>query len=110
MSRLSRFSGSRIEMGSDQDTIKVTGSESERKLARLCIDITDAQRTNQGRDVNFEAIEARDDCVVIQVPTVAVGFVMGCVMLRTNICLDTCVVFGEAHLANLAYGANFMWI
>jgi len=77
MSRLSRFSGSRIEMGSDQDTIKVTGSESERKLARLCIDITDAQRTNQGRDVNFEAIEARDDCVVIQVPTVAVGFVMG---------------------------------
>ena len=75
MARLSRFSGAEIKMGEETDRIDLSGTAAQLNKARLCIEITDAQRTSKGRGLDFATIEKRKDCSTISVPQMAVGFV-----------------------------------
>jgi len=77
--RLANFSGARLEIdpGEDGGRIEVIGSQEERELARLCVDITLQQRNNGKVQVDIEKLEARPDCSFLDVPKDAVGFVLG---------------------------------
>lgn len=75
MARLGRFSGAEIKMGDRMDRIDLAGTAEQLDKARLCIKVTDAQRTSRGRGLDFDTIEKREDCSTISVPQMAVGFV-----------------------------------
>ena len=75
MARLGRFSGAEIKMGDRMDRIDLAGTAEQLDKARLCIKVTDAQRTSRGRGLDFDTIEKRKDCSTISVPQMAVGFV-----------------------------------
>ena len=77
MQRLCRFSGCKIEMGSDKRVVEIRGASAGRALARLCIDILLQQRNGGRLDCDWAAIEKRDDATTIDVPIAAVGFLMG---------------------------------
>jgi hypothetical protein len=76
--RLANFSGARLEIdpGEDGGRIEVIGTQEERELARLCVDITLQQRNNGRVQVDIEKLEARPDCSFLDVPKDAVGFVL----------------------------------
>ena len=57
--------------------MEIKGSEYSRELAKLCVRVTMAQRGNHLGTLDFEEIAARCDCATVDVPTSAVGFVMG---------------------------------
>ena len=59
MQRLARFSGAKIEMSRENDKIVISGNSRALRMARLVIGITDAQRSNGGRDVDFKGLEQR---------------------------------------------------
>ncbi len=85
--RLANFSGARLEIDprSDGGRIEVIGTDDERELARLCVDITLQQR-NQGRvHVDPDKLEARKDVSFLDVPKDAVGFVL----VNQHICKNT---------------------
>lgn len=78
--RLANFSGARLEIdprGEGGGTIEIIGTEEERRLARMCIDITLQQRNNGQVIVDLDALEARGDISIFDVPLNAVGFVLG---------------------------------
>jgi len=78
--RLANFSGAKLEIdprGDDGGRVEIIGNDEERKLARLCIDITLQQRNNGKVVVDMERMEARGDVVTLDVPGEAVGFVLG---------------------------------
>ncbi|KAH8093670.1 2-aminoadipate transaminase [Aureococcus anophagefferens] len=77
MRRLADFSGCVIEMHMTKNTVEIKGSEYSRELAKLCVRVTMAQRGNHLGTLDFEEIAARCDCATVDVPTSAVGFVMG---------------------------------
>ena len=76
--RLANFSGARLEIdpGDDGGKIEVIGTQDERELARLCVDITLQQRNNGGVKVDVDKLEARSDVSYIDVPKDAVGFIV----------------------------------
>lgn len=78
--RLANFSGARLEIdpqGDDGGRVEIIGTDIERTLAKLCIEITLQQRNNGKVVVNLEEIESRGDVSTLDVPGEAVGFVLG---------------------------------
>jgi rRNA processing protein Krr1/Pno1 len=84
--RLASFSGARLEIdpGDDGGRIEVIGTQEERELARLCVDITLQQRNNGRVQVDTEKLEARSDLSFLDVPKDAVGFVLVRIFQNTN--------------------------
>jgi hypothetical protein len=76
--RLANFSGARLEIDPRDDggRIEVIGTQEERELARLCVDITLQQRNNGRVQVDIDKLEARHDVSFVDVPKDAVGFVL----------------------------------
>ena len=76
--RLANFSGARLEIdpGNDGGRIEVIGTQQERELARLCVDITLQQRNNGKVQVDVEKLQARPDLCFLDVPKDAVGFIL----------------------------------
>ena len=76
--RLANFSGARLEIDPREDggRIEVIGTQEERELARLCVDITLQQRNNGKVQVDIEKLESRTDCCFLDVPKDAVGFIL----------------------------------
>jgi rRNA processing protein Krr1/Pno1 len=76
--RLANFSGARLEIDPREDggRIEVIGTQEERELARLCVDITLQQRNNGKVQVDIEKLESRTDCTFLDVPKDAVGFIL----------------------------------
>jgi hypothetical protein len=76
--RLANFSGARLEIDPREDggRIEVIGTQEERELARLCVDITLQQRNNGKVQVDIEKLESRTDCSFLDVPKDAVGFIL----------------------------------
>ena len=79
--RLANFSGCRLEIDPNKDgsagRIEIIGTPEERKLARLCIDITLQQRNNGKVTINEKELLAGGNAVTLDVDTDAVGFVLG---------------------------------
>ena len=79
--RLANFSGCRLEIDPNKDgdtgKIEIIGTVDERKLARLCIDITLQQRNNGKVNVSEQALKAAGNVSTLDVDTDAVGFVLG---------------------------------
>jgi len=73
--RLERCSECQIEVS--HDTVELFGAEPRRKLCRLLIEITLQQRKGGKMNTDFEDLGARDDCEEMEVPTQAIGFVLG---------------------------------
>ena len=76
--RLANFSGARLEIDprGDGGRIEVIGTKEERRLARLCVDITLQQRNNGRVHVDTEDLESRNDVSWLDVHKDAVGFVL----------------------------------
>ena len=76
--RLANFSGARLEIdpGNDGGRIEVIGTQEERELARLCVDITLQQRNNGKVQVDVDKLQARPDLCFLDVPKDAVGFIL----------------------------------
>jgi hypothetical protein len=76
--RLANFSGARLEIdpGNDGGRIEVIGTQQERELARLCVDITLQQRNNGKVQVDVDKLQARPDLCFLDVPKDAVGFIL----------------------------------
>lgn len=78
--RLANFSGARLEIdprGESGGRIEIIGTEEERRLARMCIEITLQQRNNGKVSVESHDLEGRNDVTIFDVPQSAVGFVLG---------------------------------
>lgn len=77
--RLSNFSGATLEIDPKDDCaiVQIFGTPREKALAKMCIDITLQQRNGGRMVVDFETLERRDDVVTLDVPSEAVGFVLG---------------------------------
>ena len=78
--RLANFSGARLEIdpeGRDGGKVTIIGGDEERRLARMCIDITLQQRNNGQVVVDLPELEKRNDLTTLDVPQSAVGFVLG---------------------------------
>ncbi|KAJ1495971.1 hypothetical protein T484DRAFT_1924461 [Baffinella frigidus] len=78
--RLANFSGARLEIDPHAEgggKITIIGGEEERRLARMCIEITLQQRNNGQVHVDLAALEKRNDLSTVDVPQAAVGFVLG---------------------------------
>ena len=79
--RLANFSGCRLEIDPSRDgasgRIEIIGTPDERKLARLCIDITLQQRNNGKVIVSEKELFAGGNVTTLDVETDAVGFVLG---------------------------------
>lgn len=79
--RLANFSGCRLEIDPNKDgstgKIEIIGTPSERKLARLCIDITLQQRNNGKVTISEKELLADGNVTTLDVDTDAVGFVLG---------------------------------
>ena len=79
--RLANFSGCRLEIDPNKDDstgkIEIIGTVPERKLARLCIDITLQQRNNGKLNVREDKLMANGEVSTLDVDTDAVGFVLG---------------------------------
>jgi hypothetical protein len=73
--RLERYSGSRLSV--NQGTAEVTGTPAERDRAKLAIDITLQQRNGGRISLDFDELERRSDVAMHDVPTAAVGFMLG---------------------------------
>lgn len=78
--RLANFSGARLEIDPRADgggTVEIIGSDDERRLARICIDITLQQRNNGKVKVDLEGLRALGEITHFDVDQSAVGFVLG---------------------------------
>jgi len=79
--RLANFSGCRLEIDPNKDgssgKIEIIGTIPERKLARLCIDITLQQRNNGKVNISEEQLMEDGNVSTLDVDTDAVGFVLG---------------------------------
>ncbi|KAJ1476831.1 hypothetical protein T484DRAFT_1823473 [Baffinella frigidus] len=83
--RLANFSGARLEIDPRADgggTVEIIGSDDERRLARICIDITLQQRNNGKASsspvkVDLEGLRALGEITHFDVDQSAVGFVLG---------------------------------
>jgi len=79
--RLANFSGCRLEIDPNKDgntgKIEIIGTPDERKLARLCIDITLQQRNNGKVNISEQELLAAGNVSTLDVDTDAVGFVLG---------------------------------
>jgi len=79
--RLANFSGCRLEIDPNKDDstgkIEIIGTVPERKLARLCIDITLQQRNNGKVNISEDELMAAGNVSTLDVDTDAVGFVLG---------------------------------
>jgi len=79
--RLANFSGCRLEIDPNKDgstgKIEIIGTPDERKLARLCIDITLQQRNNGKVSISEKDLLADGNVTTLDVDTDAVGFVLG---------------------------------
>jgi hypothetical protein len=79
--RLAKFSGCRLEIDPSRDDntgkIEIIGTSPERKLARLCIDITLQQRNNGKIEISEEELMANGNVSTFDVDKSAVGFVLG---------------------------------
>jgi hypothetical protein len=65
-----------IDPRDDGGRIEVIGTQEERELARLCVDITLQQRNNGKVHVDIERLESRKDMSSLDVHKEAVGFVL----------------------------------
>jgi len=72
--RLEKCSGCQLEVG--EDTISIYGTPAERKLGSFFIEVTLQQR-NKKMNLDFNALEDREDCERLDVPKECVGFVLG---------------------------------
>ncbi|KAJ1471244.1 hypothetical protein T484DRAFT_1844927 [Baffinella frigidus] len=78
--RLANFSGARLEIDPHAEgggKVTIIGGDDERRLARMCIEITLQQRNNGKVHVDLAALEKRNDLTTIDVPQSCVGFVLG---------------------------------
>ena len=68
-----------IDPNKDSDTgkIEIIGTVAERKLARLCIDITLQQRNNGKVNISEQELMKEGNVCTLDVETDAVGFVLG---------------------------------
>ena len=72
--RLQNTTGCRLEIGTD--TVEIVGTDEQRALANLCIEMTLQQR--KGRmTFDFQKLGSRPDCDTFDVPKACVGFVLG---------------------------------
>ena len=76
-SRLAMFTSARLEIDPREGTVEIIGNEAQRKLSRLCIEITLQQQNNGRITADLDAIERRDDVTIYDVPGDAVAFLLG---------------------------------
>ena len=73
--RLENFSGANLVI--DRDSAEIRGTDEQRALVKLAINITLQQREGGAITVNFDTVEDRPDVSTMDVPVPTVGFLLG---------------------------------